>query len=80
MVADTCTFCWEVLKKPTDRINLVEGKGNWSVELNDFPSLFCPYLPTFANEQLNEQLTTLYQQKCAQRGLTFYIRKDTQND
>ena len=32
MVADTCTFCWEVLTKPTDR-NLVEGKGNWSVEL-----------------------------------------------
>ena len=89
MVADTCTFCWDVLTKPTDR-NLVEGKGNWSVELNDFPFVVLSISPYICKQcltlvkkrkalkenlcQLNEQLTTLYQQKCAQRGLTFKRR------
>ena len=89
MVADTGTFCWEVLTKPTDR-NLVEGKGNWIAKLNDFPFVVLSISPYICKQclilvqkrealkenlcQLNEQLTTLYQQKCAQWGLTFKRR------
>ena len=89
MVADASTFCWEVLTKPTDR-NLVKGKGNWSAELNVFPFVVLSISPYICKQnltlvkkrkalkenlcQLNEQLATLYQQKCAQRGLTFKRR------
>ena len=88
MVDDTCVFCWEILTKPTDR-NLVEGKGNWSAELNDLSfvilstsSYICKQCLTLVKRktlkenlrQLNEELTTLYQQKCSQRSLTFKRR------
>ena len=65
MVADTCTFCWEVLTKPTDR-NLVEGKGNWSVELNDFPFVVLSISPYIC-----KQCLTLVKKKKSSEGKFF---------
>ena len=86
MSTDSCTFCFELLSKATDR-NLVESKGKWGVKLVDFPFAVQAVSPYICKQclapvkrrktlkenlsKLDEQLTSLYQQKCAQRGITF---------
>ncbi len=86
MSADSCIFCLELLSKATDR-NLVDGKGKWGIELADFPFVVQAVSPYICKHclalvkkrktlkenlsKLDEQLTSLYQQKCVQRGITF---------
>lgn len=86
MTEDSCTFCFKLLCSPTDR-NFVDGKAKYGVELADQPFVIHTITPYICKQcitllkkkkslkdnlrKLDEQLTSLYQQRCAQRGITF---------